>query len=193
VPYLIRHGHTALNAVDEVHGRFDDPLDTAGHREAEALGEFFTGVPLEAVYASPLQRARQTATPVAATAGLEVVVDPLLMDRDYGPWTGKPKADVIAKFGRVDDAPGIELWRTFADRAAEAFLTLAHRHGNAPVAIVAHDAINQAVIWQLFPGRWKEHTNIPQRNGCWNRLDLMDNGQWDLVVLDALPGDGTRP
>ena len=193
MPYLIRHGHTALNELHEVHGRFDDPLDATGAvwrppRWASCSAPSRSRRSTPARSSGPA-RPRRPAT----AAGLEVVVEPSLMDRDYGPWTGTRKADVIAKFGRVDDAPGIELWRSFADRSAEAFLTLAGRHGDAPIAIVAHDAVNQAVIWQLFPHRWPEHQVIPQRNGCWNRLDLMDNGEWDLVVLDALPGDGTKP
>ena len=55
--YLMRHGHTELNALHEVHGRIDDPLDERGLAQAAALGQLFAGVPLTAVYASPLQRA----------------------------------------------------------------------------------------------------------------------------------------
>ena len=150
------------------------------------------GVPLRAVYASPLQRAVQTAEPVAAAVGQEVIVDPDLMDRDYGPWTGHRKADVKTQFGTIDDAPGVEPWDAFTDRVTAAVVALAERHAGELVAIAAHDATNQAVLGRLFPGRWSGPHAIPQRNGCWNQVQAVD-GAWELLVLDALPGDGARP
>ena len=54
------------------------------------------------------------------------------------------------------------------------------------------DAVNQAVLWRLQPGRWEGPHRIPQRNGCWNRLEPADPG-WAATVVDAVPGDGTAP
>jgi probable phosphoglycerate mutase len=192
VLYLMRHGETGLNTLHEIHGRIDDPLDEQGRAQAAALAELFAGVPLAAVYASPLRRAVQTAEPVAAAAGLTVVPDPDLMDRDYGPWTGHPKADVVAEFGAVDDAPGVEPWETFSDRVTAAFVALAERHAGQRVAVAAHDAVNQAVLGRLFPGRWPGPHAIPQRNGCWNNVARAEDA-WQLHVLDAVPGDGHVP
>jgi probable phosphoglycerate mutase len=188
----MRHGHTAANARAELHGWNDDPLDDVGLQQAAALGMLFDGVPLAAVYASPLQRAWQTAEPVAAVANVDMVHDRSLMDRDYGPWTGHPKSDVEAEFGTIDAAPGVEPWEEFTDRVAEAVAAVVARHDGLPVAIVGHDASNQAYLCRLFPGRWPGPHAIPQRNGCWNRLDRA-GAAWELAVLDALPGDGTQP
>jgi broad specificity phosphatase PhoE len=144
-----------------------------------------------------LQRAVQTAEPVAAATGLTVVADADLMDRDYGPWTGHVKAEVEAEFGAVDNAPGVEPWETFSDRVTAAFVVLAARHAGEQVAIAAHDAVNQAVLGRLFPGRWPAPHAIPQRNGCWNNVERAasteDASSWLLHVLDAIPGDGTLP
>src|SRR4029079_15493892 len=121
--YLIRHARTAHNALDEVHGLLDDPLDERGLAEADALGRLFTGVALRAVYASPLQRAVQTATPLARAAGLDVIEVHEVLDRDYGPWTGHLKRTVIAEFGSVDAAPGVEPWAPFTAPVTPAFDT----------------------------------------------------------------------
>jgi probable phosphoglycerate mutase len=192
VLYLMRHGHTGLNALHEIHGRIDDPLDELGQEQAAALGHCFTGASLIAVYASPLQRAVQTAEPVAAANALAVQPDPTLMDRDYGPWSGHLKVEVEERFGSVDAAPGVEPWEAFSERVTVAFLALARRHQDQRVAVVAHDAVNQAVLWRLQPGRWEGPHRIPQRNGCWNRLEPADPG-WAATVVDAVPGDGTAP
>lgn len=192
VLYLIRHGHTGANALHDLHGLDDDDLDDTGRAQADALGRLFAGLPLAAVYASPLRRAVETAAPMAASTGHTVQVDPALVDRDYGPWTGHLKADVVAQFGSVDAAPGVEDWDTFTDRALAAFLAVAERHRHDRAAVVAHDAVNQAVLWRLFPDRWSGAHAIPQRNGCWNELARGGAG-WELLVVDAVPGDGREP
>jgi broad specificity phosphatase PhoE len=191
--YLIRHGHTARNALDEVHGRIDDDLDEHGWAQAEALGRLFAGVVLEAVYASPLRRSVQTATPIARATGLDVVVDDGMLDRDYGPWTGQRKAAVIAEFGSLDAAPGVEPWSRFTDRVVEGFDAVASAHRDQAAAIVAHDAVNQAVLRALFPDRFPDHRAIEQRNGCWNRIERAQPSGWTLAVFDAVPGDGHSP
>ena len=193
VLYLIRHGHTAHNALAEVHGLLDDPLDEVGVVEAEALGRVFTGVPLQAVYASPLRRAVQTAGPVARAAGLGVTEVRDVLDRDYGRWTGHARRDVIAEFGSLDAAPGVEPWDSFTERVVTGFDVLATRHRGQRIAVVAHDAVNQALLLALFPGRWPDHTAITQRNGCWNRLEPADPSGWTLGVFDAIPGDDALP
>ena len=190
--YLMRHGHTAANARAEIHGWNDDPLDDVGLEQALALGSLFDGAALAAVYASPLQRAWQTAEPIAAVAHVDVVHDQALMDRDYGPWTGHPRTDVEAEFGTIDAAPGVEPWSEFSERVVVAVEGVLARHDGLPVAIVGHDAVNQAYLERLFPDRWPGPHAIPQRNGCWNRLDRAGSS-WELAVLDALPGDGRLP
>jgi broad specificity phosphatase PhoE len=193
VLYLVRHGQTAHNALHEVHGLLDDPLDDEGRAQADALGVLFVGVPLTAVYASPLQRAVQTAEPIARAARLDVIANDRVLDRDYGPWTGHVKAEVIAQFGSIDAAPGVEPWTSFTQRVVTAVKELAEPHRDQRVVVVTHDAVNQAVLVGLFPGRWPDHAAITQRNGCWNRLDPAAPAGWTLAVFDAVPGDDQRP
>lgn len=70
-----------------------------------------------AVIASPLLRTRQTAQPVAGWAGLHVATDERLVDRDYGQWTGIERESVVAEWGAVDNAPGVEPAPAVRDRA----------------------------------------------------------------------------
>src|SRR4051794_7077421 len=101
VIFLIRHAQTALNALDEVHGQLDDSLDDGGRQQAAALGELFRSVPLVEVRSSPMRRAVETAEAIARASRAPVTTDAALMDRDYGRWTGYPKADVTKRFGTV--------------------------------------------------------------------------------------------
>lgn len=86
---LVRHGQTKWNVVERFRGRSDIPLDETGLAQAEALG---LRVPRnfkpDAIYTSPLTRARQTAEAIAKRCGIPCRDHPGLVDIDYGQWQG---------------------------------------------------------------------------------------------------------
>ena len=65
-------------------------LNEAGHQQALALAERLALMPIKAIYSSPLERARETAAPLAERLNLPVEVEPDLGEVQYGQWTGKP-------------------------------------------------------------------------------------------------------
>ena len=82
---LIRHGETAWNRVRRMQGHIDIPLNEVGQRQAQALGDALSVVPVQAVYASDLQRARDTAQAVANSHALTVNLHTSLRERCYMP------------------------------------------------------------------------------------------------------------
>lgn len=90
--YLIRHGRTGGNKQRYV-GWEDEPLDEGGRRQAAALAAALASDRIDAVYASPLSRAVDTARPLALGHGLEVQVRPALKEIDYGRYQGLLKTD----------------------------------------------------------------------------------------------------
>lgn len=191
--YLIRHGQTPLNARGLIRGRLDEPLDDTGQHQAEALGRLFQGVTIARVITSPLQRARRTGAPIAATAGIEVEIDTGLNDRDYGEWAGRPRVEVEQRFGSVNAAPGVESWETLTARVLAAFKVIVANMDHRPIVIVGHDAVNRALLYALLPDLAAALPDtVPQRTGCWNRLEHTPHG-WRIAVLDAMPGDGHEP
>lgn len=185
IVYLVRHGRTTLNADGRLRGRLDPPLDDVGLAEADALGEMFSQMDVATVVSSPLARATQTAGHIASSCGLRVDVDDRLADRDYGEWAGARPESLVCSFGSVDAAPGVEPLGTLAARATAAVAARAPRCGEPAVVIVAHDAVNRAILSTLVPTLGTP-AHIPQRTGCWNRLELAD-GRWSAPVVDALP------
>ncbi len=86
---LIRHGQNDLLG-NSLAGRLPGVhLNEAGRQEAERLGEILSSYPINAVYASPLARAQETAAPIAARQGLAVESLPALIEIDFGDWQGK--------------------------------------------------------------------------------------------------------
>ncbi len=180
--YLARHGQTALNVGGRLRGLSDPPLDDEGHAEAERLGAVLAEMRPAIVYSSPLQRAVATAAVIARCAGVEAKTDERLNDRDYGPWTGKGKADVERQFGSVDAAPGVEPADEVFTRARAAFLELVAEAGSGPLVLVSHDAINRPLLRAFEPGLG----DVGQRTACWNQLSLSD-GSWRVDTYDQKP------
>jgi probable phosphoglycerate mutase len=87
---LIRHGENEYVTTGRLAGRLPGVnLNEKGKKQAQALGEALKNVPLKALYSSPLERAMQTAQPIAEPHGLPIVQDADLMDTHIGKWEGK--------------------------------------------------------------------------------------------------------
>lgn len=87
---LIRHGENAYVKTGKMAGRIPGVhLNERGQEQARALGAALRGTPLKAVYASPLERALETAQPIAESRNLRIVQEPDLMDVNIGKWQGR--------------------------------------------------------------------------------------------------------
>lgn len=87
---LIRHGENDFVKTGKMAGRLPGVhLNDRGQKQAQALGEALRNVPIKAVYASPLERAMETATPIAESHKLKIIQEPDLMDTLIGKWQGK--------------------------------------------------------------------------------------------------------
>jgi probable phosphoglycerate mutase len=87
---LIRHGENEYVKTGKLAGRLPEVhLNERGQKQAQALGEALTPVPIKAIYSSPLERAMETAEPIAISHKLEIIQEPALMDADVGNWQGK--------------------------------------------------------------------------------------------------------
>ena len=157
---LIRHGETAHNADRLALGRADVPLNERGSLQARALAEGLAASPFgpsAAIYASPLRRAVDTATPLAEALGLTVQVEPGLIEMDIGEVEGQSFEELRQRypdFLRVwlsDDLadapmPGGESLRQVQERAWAAVSTLRERHPEETVAAVSHNFVILTVL-----------------------------------------------
>jgi alpha-ribazole phosphatase len=158
--YLVRHGQTDFSRRDTFCGSIDPPLSDTGRAMAEALGARYGDDPWAAIYASPLQRARETAAPVAARAGLTVEIDPDLREIAYGSWEGRKEAEVAASEPEAFHAwsqnpghfapPGGETAFQIAARAAAAIGRIRDRHTDGKVLIVSHKATLRVLTCALL-------------------------------------------
>jgi broad specificity phosphatase PhoE len=98
---LIRHGEVEAAYQRVFGGRIDMNLSPRGHEQAAALAKWLARQPLNAAYASPMKRVRQTLAPFANNNGwgARVVTLNNLREIDFGDWTGLTWEAVAEKFG----------------------------------------------------------------------------------------------
>ena len=187
---LARHGRTALNAAGRLRGHLDPPLDPVGRRQATALAGALSAFHPALVVTSPLLRASETADAIGAECGLTPEVEPRLIDRDYGPQAGERPEEIVARFGSIAEAPGVEPVKLVTTRAMTALEDAARRGRPGPVVVVAHDAINRPLLASFAPTRFSTPEAVPQRTGCFNILYRAPDG-WIVTSVDVVPDDKT--
>lgn len=147
---LIRHGENEFTTTGRLAGRLAGVhLNERGRRQAVALAGVLGSAPIQAIYSSPLERALETAAPLAAVLGLEVQVEAGLIEVEMGDWTGKPlkalrklkawKAlqETPSRFG----FPGGENFAAIQARSVAAVEGIAARHPEGLVACFSHGDI----------------------------------------------------
>jgi broad specificity phosphatase PhoE len=131
--YLARHGETAWTISHQHTGRSDIPLTARGEKNARSLGERLRGTKFTKVFTSSLDRARRTA--VLAGFGSVAIVDPELMEWDYGQYDGKTTAEIRQQQPRWslfrDGCPGGESVATVGERADRVIAGLREIDGRA--------------------------------------------------------------
>src|SRR4051812_9943958 len=94
---LVRHGQSEWNAVGRWQGQADPPLSDLGRAQARAAAHSLGS--LDAVFASDLQRASETAVIIAEQLGIgPVIVDPDLRERDAGEWSGLTRDEIHEQY-----------------------------------------------------------------------------------------------
>ncbi|MGC5052727.1 histidine phosphatase family protein [Micromonospora sp. DT48] len=111
-----RHGNTDWNAASRVQGQSDVPLNDLGREQARTAAPLLAALRPDALLASDLSRATETAAALAALTGLPVRCDARLRERHFGRWQGLLITEVAEQFPeeyarwRAGDAdPGAEV------------------------------------------------------------------------------------
>lgn len=129
---FLRHGETEHNRLKLIAGSSDVPLNAAGFAQAREAARRLAGTGIDAIWSSPLQRARDTAHCVADVLELEITIIDELAERNWGELEGQPRA----RRGRREATPsGGECLADFTARTLAGFARIAP--GRLPL-IVAH-------------------------------------------------------
>jgi probable phosphoglycerate mutase len=155
---LIRHA--ANDFLDRtLAGRLPNVcLNATGRQQAERLPDRLAGESIQQIYSSPLERAQETAQPLARRLGLEVRTAPELMELDFGDWTGRAIAEMVAlpewrqynAFRSGCRIPNGELMIEVQARVVVFMQKLCAQHPGQAIALVSHgDVIKAALMHYL--------------------------------------------
>jgi broad specificity phosphatase PhoE len=155
---LIRHGLT--DAVDHVLTGTQSGvhLNAAGRAQIARLAERLRHVPLTAVVSSPLERALETAAPIASVHQIDVETVVSLTEFEVGEWAGRTFASLDGtaewqRFNAVRSAtrpPGGELMLDVQRRGVSTLLDLHTRYASGNIAVVSHgDVIRGMLLYVL--------------------------------------------
>ena len=168
---LVRHGETDWNADGRLQGQTDRPLSDFGRRQARQLAEELADEEFEAIYASDLSRARETAEIVGERVGVPVVLDPELREKNWGTWEGL----TAVERDRVEFVG--ETTEEHQERILRALQRISERHpGDGRLLVVTHGGsmrrVQTAALGWALPvvencGRWL----CAWENGAFRALD----------------------
>ncbi|MGZ8585066.1 MAG: MSMEG_4193 family putative phosphomutase [Actinomycetota bacterium] len=154
VVLLIRHAHTDTAGKRLTGWARGVHLNDRGRTEAAALAERLDGVPIRAIYSSPLERCRETAAPLARARGLQVATRRGLLEVDYGEWTGRTIAGLRrTKLWRVVQSapsrirfPGGESLVDVQARSVAEIEHIAEAHATETIAVVTHADVVRLLV-----------------------------------------------
>ena len=164
--YLIRHGETDWNRQHRFQGKTDIPLNQLGREQAEQLIPKMSLLSIDAVYASPLLRAYETAAIANKDLKLSIQKDERLMETNVGEAEGLTFEEMTAKFGEN----GIERWRSYEERDLDfsypngeskrqmmfrirsAILEISQSTPSDNIAIFAHGMVMRALTFAFQQG-----------------------------------------
>lgn len=144
---LCRHGQTEDNIQGRIQGQKDVALNERGRVQAGLLSRRLAGERFDAIYASPLRRAWETAQMVAEPHGMEILPHDCLKEAAYGVWEGMTWDQVRRKYplafaewavdrDRVPD--GAETPHQLSNRAHQFLGEVRRKHRDHRVLVMTH-------------------------------------------------------
>jgi len=201
---IVRHGQSSYNAQKRIQGRSDGSVLTEkGKADAQRVGQVLSQLPIDAIYCSPLQRAKSTADIIQASFDNPPPLFPTedLLEIDLPLWENWVKEDVLAQYpeeyhcwherpqalkmlrpdGQTEFFPVLSLY----EQAQAFWQTLLPQYEGKTVVIVAHNGINRCLIMSAIAAPPSHYHRIQQSNCNINVLNF--TGQWgDPVQLESL-------
>lgn len=165
--YVVRHAQNDDDAQNKIRGLKDQPLNSVGERQLEAVKDFFSEKPVFAIYTDDLSRTRATAMAVSQATGVQVETDIDLRSWDVGKLEGKSmaahKLEIQEFKTHPDKVPvGGQSWGAFEKQAHSAMGRYVRKamEANGPIVLVTHGSFIQ-LFFQRY-GDWPADSEYDQ-------------------------------
>jgi phosphoserine phosphatase len=195
---LVRHGETDWNRQKRFQGQIDVPLNPKGEEQAKLTGEFLASINIDLAFSSSMLRPKQTALEILEHhhPGLTLVLVDQLQEISHGRWEGKLESEIELEFpgelqnwqnhpASVQMPEGENLDQVWARVALAWQKILVAVPPGKTAMVVAHDAVNKAILCQLFNLKPDAFWTFKQGNGGVSVIDY-PHGYENLPALQAM-------
>jgi len=185
---LIRHGETDWNKNELIQGQSDIPLNRTGLFQAERVADWLIkNGEWDRLYASPLSRARMTATIIGGYLNLNLIIRDPLAERKFGALEGLTVMERERLYPkRLEDeatVPGLELRPDFRERVLKTFETVLDETAGANIIIVSHGGWINQLLYHLSQGTIGSGLTILENGGIY-LISRSDDNSWDFVMVN---------
>ncbi len=194
--YFVRHGQTEWNAIHRMQGQWNSDLNELGQSQAEVNGKLLATLDIEALFASPLDRTRQTADIINQYLSVLICHDDRIMEWDCGDWSGHLYQEVRVKWEEEWAAfqadrfnyrgPNCENYPDMIRRTTP-FLEELKQHRATNIAVVSHGMIGRVMVALLLGMGEEEMLAFGQPNDVIFRVTLDHN---QAEVAHYVSGEG---
>lgn len=181
---LIRHGETEWNVGKRLQGHTDIGLNSAGVRQAAALGRALLDEPLDAIFSSDLRRAYDTAQAVAIPRGMKVQTEQGLRERCFGAFEGLNHPEIKERYPEdylswqhreidaryPDGERRAETLREFSTRAVACISRLASTPGYRKIAVATHGGVLDSIYRRVKNMGYEHPRDFDVLNASINRV-----------------------
>jgi alpha-ribazole phosphatase len=183
---LVRHGQTDWNTTGKIQGQTDILLNETGRQQAEAVARRLSELKFDAVYASDLQRAWQTAQAILQYHPLAARPEPRLRELHFGDWSGLTFAEIQAINPKAlanwqaelptVAPPGGETLNQMAARVKAVYQEILNAHADQNVLIVTHGGPIQVMLCQMLGHSIKTYWQFHLSNASVTKVSIYPEG-----------------
>ena len=191
----MRHGQTAWNLDQRAQGHRDLPLDETGQLQAKSVHLAFEGESVKQVITSDLERAVETAKPIAERFHLEPILDKRVRERNFGEWEGAGFAEIGALFEVHGAVQGIKDKAIVRPPKGESMqdvwnrLVPVHQELNESdhnVVIVSHGGTCSVLLAMLIGGTLQTSSSFKFYNTGITTLERLRDGRFRLLKYNDI-------
>ncbi len=178
--FIVRHGETEMNLKRQIQGQNDSPLTETGRAQIEKSAKELAKHNIDLIISSDLGRTKETSEIIAKATGAEILYEPALRERSYGPHEGKSYDEIDHVHrnlnGYHESVEGVEAYIDVENRAWSAFEEYRKTHRAKNVVIVTHGGVMRTLRRRLYDLSPEEAMDAEgMKNGEYIALDHLDS------------------
>lgn len=194
--FLVRHGESQQNIDDVLSGVTDVPLSEKGKEQCAVLVHYFKDVKIDKVFASPLQRAKDSAKLIFPKHESLIEIAQSLIEFNYGDYEGYKRSEYDSGDDKIIQQwitapsnltfPGGNNIQEHAQRTLTGITKLADENKGAILACVSHRTTIRLILSQIIGLHLDNFRSLPCSN-CGISEITINNGEWQLHSLNVTP------